>query len=83
MPDDVSILAMLGVTLLVLAAVAWTAVLVLLLRRARSEGAARRSGRGLPGFPRPRQAAPPLEAVELTPAEQDAFAGLVRRLGRR
>ncbi|MGW3957114.1 hypothetical protein ACWEKM_40940 [Streptomyces sp. NPDC004752] len=83
MPDDVSILAMLGVTLLVLAAVAWTAVLVLLLRRARSGSAAGRSGHALPGLPRQRQTAPSVEAVELTPAEQDAFAGLVRRLGRR
>ena len=35
----------------------------------------------LPVLPRQPQAGPALEKVELTPAEQDAFAGLIRRLG--
>ncbi|MFF3845692.1 hypothetical protein [Streptomyces sp. NPDC002328] len=34
----------------------------------------------LPALPRQRQACPHLETVELTPAEQAAFAGLVRQL---
>lgn len=36
-----------------------------------------------PGLPYQRQTAPEMEAVELTPAERDAFAGLVRQLGDR
>ncbi|MFE9612061.1 hypothetical protein [Streptomyces sp. NPDC006012] len=82
MPDYLSILATLGASLLVLVAVAWAGVLTLLLRGRRSGGTAGRSGRILSGVPHQRQAAPHVEAVELTPAEQDAFAGLVRQLGR-
>ncbi|MFD7879435.1 hypothetical protein ACFV5G_36010 [Streptomyces sp. NPDC059766] len=35
----------------------------------------------LSALPAQRQAGPQLESVELTPAEEDAFAGLVRRFG--
>ncbi|MFB7499401.1 hypothetical protein ACFC09_32770 [Streptomyces sp. NPDC056161] len=83
MPDYLSILAALGASLLVLVAVAWAVVLLLLLRGSRSGSAAGRAGRTLSGLPRQRQEAPHVESVELTPAEQDAFAGLVRQLGRR
>ncbi|WP_405871914.1 hypothetical protein [Streptomyces sp. NBC_00005] len=76
MPDEhVSILQSLGVAVLALAAVVWVFGLISLLRG--------RSGAGGPtlyGFPYQRQAAPHLESVELTPAERDAFAGLVRQL---
>ncbi|MFF4752536.1 hypothetical protein ACWD5R_36580 [Streptomyces sp. NPDC002514] len=82
MPDYLSVLAALGASLLVLVAVAWAVVLVLLLRGSRSGSTAGRTGRTLSGLPRQRQAAPHVESVELTPAEQDAFAGLVRQLGR-
>ncbi|MEV4337489.1 hypothetical protein [Streptomyces sp. NPDC049590] len=34
----------------------------------------------LPAVPRQTRIGPPRESVELTPAEQDAFAGLVRHL---
>jgi hypothetical protein len=83
MPDYVSILAVLGATLLILVAIAWGAVLVLMLRGTRSGGMARRPERSLSALPHQRQTAPDVESVELTPAEQDAFAGLVRQLGRR
>ncbi|MGW2822182.1 hypothetical protein ACWC24_14400 [Streptomyces sp. NPDC001443] len=35
----------------------------------------------LSGLPAQRQTGPQLESVELTPAEEDAFAGLVKRFG--
>ena len=83
MPEHVSILQLLGGTALVLAAVIWVAVLVRVLRRdhethrARFVGLTR--GRGLRGLPHQRRKGPHVEHVELTPAEQDAFAFLARQ----
>ncbi|MGW7378769.1 hypothetical protein [Streptomyces sp. NPDC054794] len=80
MPEHVSILQLVGVVGLVLVTAAWVILLRHTRRHSRSEAAARRSGRPLRALPRQRQAGPPMESVELTPAEQDAFAGLIRRL---
>ncbi|MET7732897.1 hypothetical protein ABZT02_16215 [Streptomyces sp. NPDC005402] len=81
MPEHVSVYQWLGVTLLVLVVVAWTAGLAYLLRHGRHEAVVWRVAHGLPALPRQRRAAPGHECVELTPAEEDAFAGLVRQLG--
>ncbi|WP_454330403.1 hypothetical protein [Streptomyces glaucescens] len=89
MPEHVSILQLGGVAFLVLAAVAWVVGLTRLLRQVRSRpaagtgtrAAARTGTRPLAALPEQRRSAPELESVELTPAEQDAFAGLVRQLG--
>ncbi|MER6079010.1 hypothetical protein [Streptomyces sp. NPDC001833] len=84
MPAHVSNLQLIGMAALTLATVAWAAVVTRLLRRNRREALAWHAARTLPAFPHQHEAAaPPREAVELTPAEQDAFAGLVRRLGGR
>jgi hypothetical protein len=83
MPEHVSILQLLGAAVLALAAVLWVIGLIRLigvLRRSRPEATLRRTDPALSALPRQRQAAPHLESVELTPAEQDAFAGLVRQL---
>ncbi|WP_406436834.1 hypothetical protein OHB00_22190 [Streptomyces sp. NBC_00631] len=83
MPAHDSTLQLIGMAALTLATVAWALVVTRLLRRNRRKALAWRAARALPAFPHQLQAAPPRETVELTPAEQDAFAGLVRRLGRR
>ncbi|MEU2334009.1 hypothetical protein ABZ770_13645 [Streptomyces sp. NPDC006654] len=80
MPEHVSTLQLIGMAALTLATVAWAAVVTRLLRRNRREALARYTADTLPGFPHPLRPSPSREVVELTPAEQDAFAGLVRRL---
>ncbi|MFJ7077641.1 hypothetical protein [Streptomyces sp. NPDC098781] len=80
MPENVSILQLLGPVVLALAAALWVIGLVRLLRRARPAATSWHSDPTLPGLPYQRQTAPALEAVELTPAERDAFAGLMRQL---
>ncbi|BBC33909.1 uncharacterized protein SGFS_052030 [Streptomyces graminofaciens] len=86
MPEHVSILQLVGVVALALAAVIWVAVLVRVLRRDREVhrgrfvAMARRRGGGLRALPHPRRKGPHVEHVELTPAEQDTFALLARRL---
>jgi hypothetical protein len=80
MPEHVSVYQLLGMAFLVLVAVAWVAGLVFMLRRGRVEAALWRA-QTLPALPHQRQVGPQRESVELTPAEQDEFAGLVRRLG--
>jgi hypothetical protein len=79
MPERASIYQFLGMSFLVLVTVAWGIGLVLMLRRGRVEAAQWRA-RTLPALPHQRQAGPQRESVELTPAEEDAFEGLVRRL---
>lgn len=82
MPEHVSVYQLLGMTFLVLVAVAWAVGLAFMLRRGRVEAALWRAQtlRALPH----QQVGPQRESVELTPAEADEFAGLVRRLsGRR
>jgi hypothetical protein len=84
MPEHVSTLQLAGVVFLAVASLAWLIGLTRLVRqlcRPGVESAAGYRAGALMGLPHPRQAGPPREAVELTPAEQDAFAGLVRRLG--
>ncbi|MEV7447653.1 hypothetical protein ACFW20_24910 [Streptomyces nigra] len=80
MPEHVSILQLLGPVVLALAAVLWVTGLVRLLRRYRPVNRPSGSDQALSGLPQQRQTAPEREAVELTPAERDAFAGLVHRL---
>lgn len=80
MPEHVPTLQLIGVAVFAVAAVAWAVVLWRLLRRAGLRAPARRPAAPLRALPRQRQVGPPLESVELTPAEQDAFAGLVRQL---
>ncbi|MEU6527902.1 hypothetical protein ABZ869_01760 [Streptomyces sp. NPDC046928] len=80
MPEHVSILQLLGPVVLALAAVLWVTGLVRLLRRYRPVNPRWAPDQPLAGLPQQRQTAPDREAVELTPAERDAFAGLVHRL---
>lgn len=80
MPEHVSILQLLGPVVLALAAVLWVTGLIRLLRRTRPGAPLRHPDQALPGLPPQRRTAPDLEAVELSPAERDAFAGLVRQL---
>lgn len=88
MPEPVSILHLLGVTALAVAAVIWVAMLVCVMRRdlpvhQRQFVALTRRGRLLRALPYQRHSAPHIEQVELTAAERDAFAVLVRRLSDR
>ncbi|MFJ9347860.1 hypothetical protein [Streptomyces sp. NPDC101237] len=83
MSEHVAPLQLIGVTALVLATVVWTVVLARVVRHTRRGGTAGGPGRVLPARSHRFLTGPPQEAVELTPAEQDAFAGLVRRLGGR
>ncbi|MEU2423973.1 hypothetical protein ABZ619_23590 [Streptomyces sp. NPDC007851] len=83
MSEHAPTLQLIGMAALTLATVAWAVVVTRLLRRNRREALARRAASTFPGFPRPLRPSPSREVVELTPAEQDAFAGLVRRLGGR
>ncbi|MFJ8634090.1 hypothetical protein [Streptomyces sp. NPDC093568] len=80
MPENASILQLLGPVVLALAAALWVVGLARLLRRIRPRATSWHADPRLPGLPHQRQTAPALEAVELTPAERDAFAGLVRQL---
>lgn len=83
--EHVSILQLAGVAALAVAAVIWVAVLVRVLRRDREvhrirfAELARRRGERLRALPHQRRKGPHVEQVELTPAEQDAFAFLARR----
>ncbi|MFI6462607.1 hypothetical protein [Streptomyces sp. NPDC050528] len=80
MPEHVSILQLTGVAVLALATVAWVFGLTRLLRRSLVEPTAWHAAHPLHGLPPQRDTPPHLESVELTPAERDAFAGLVRQL---
>ncbi|MEU0073641.1 hypothetical protein ABZ027_29450 [Streptomyces sp. NPDC006332] len=82
MPQHVSVYQLLGMTFLVLVTVAWGIGLAVMLRRGRVEAAMWRV-QSLSGLPHQRQVGPERESVELTPVEQDEFAGLVRRLSDR
>ncbi|MFF0780922.1 hypothetical protein [Streptomyces sp. NPDC003720] len=93
MPEHVSTLQLTGAAVLTAAGVVWAVIVMRLLRRFRVEAAADRHRAAplpvlpvlpaLPALPEQRQAGPSRESVELSPEEQDAFAGLVRRLGGR
>jgi hypothetical protein len=79
MPEHVSILQFLGVGVLVLAGFVWLAVLARILRRHRFDTVLRRPTQQLGALPGQTDTGPHQETVELTPAERDAFAGLVRQ----
>ena len=81
MPEHVSTPQLIGAAVLAVAAAAWLVVLARIVRRRRL-GTARWHARSatLPALPSQPPAGPRQESVELTPAERDAFAGLVRRL---
>ncbi len=81
MPEHVSFYQLLGPVVLALAAVLWVIGLVRVLRATRPGASPRHANPALSALPHQRRTPPEREAVELTPAERDAFAGLVRRLG--
>ncbi|WP_460107874.1 hypothetical protein [Streptomyces sp. YKOK-J1] len=90
MPEHVSTLQLTGAAALTAAGVVWAVIVMRLLRRFRVEAAAGRRRAAalpvlpvLPALPDQPQSGPSRESVELTPEEQDAFAGLVRQLGGR
>ncbi|GAA0916183.1 hypothetical protein [Streptomyces thermoalcalitolerans] len=80
MPEHVSLLMWFGVVLP--AALTFAAVIGMaqIRRSLRLETAHLHPARRPVGFPTQSGAAPRREFVELTPAEQDAFAGLIRQL---
>ncbi|MFH8800505.1 hypothetical protein ACH4F6_13045 [Streptomyces sp. NPDC017936] len=90
MPEDLSISRLAAVTLLALVCAALLTGLRHVLRRGRRAAAVRRPAAGpgsyrtsqdvLPAVPGRRRIGPSLEAVDLTPAERDAFERLARRL---
>ncbi|MGV9244480.1 hypothetical protein [Streptomyces sp. NPDC003710] len=89
MPAHVSTFQLLGVPALVLVTAVCIGRVGRALRRhrfeeaagrhTRSEGAARRHREVLRALPQQSQSGPDLESVELTPAERDAFAVLMRQ----
>ena len=81
MPEYVSILHLTGVAVISLAMAVWFVGLTRLLRGPRFGAATRHRPGTLGALPRQRRSGPALESVELTPAERDAFAGLVRQFG--
>ncbi|MEV5171571.1 hypothetical protein AB0L10_10860 [Streptomyces flaveolus] len=80
MPEHAPTLQLIGVAVLAVAAVVWAVVLLRLMRRAGRRTVVRRSTAPLSALPSQTRVGPSRESVELTPAEQDAFAGLVRHL---
>ncbi|MBY8343563.1 hypothetical protein LXH13_23700 [Streptomyces spinosirectus] len=84
MPDEhVSVFQSLGVVILALAAAVWVFGLISLARRGHFGPVPRVIGGSPRALVHQRRSAPYVEYVELTPAEQAAFAGLVRQLKRR
>jgi hypothetical protein len=84
MPVHLTPTQLTALTVLAVASVAWLLVLTRVLRRIRSRAETHRvlpAPPVLPALPCQQQTGPHLENVELTPAEKDAFAGLVRQLG--
>lgn len=88
MPEDTTLSRTTGTAVLALAAVVCAAGLADVLRRRRgrtrvprpAEPDRRHTFYGSPAIPLQRRTGPHAEAVQLTPAERDAFAVLVRRL---
>ncbi|MFE9096542.1 hypothetical protein [Streptomyces sp. NPDC007264] len=80
MSAHLSILQLVTAVVFALASAVW-ALGVIRIRHDRLESAARQHGGTLRSLPAQRRGAPPWESVELTPAERDAFAVLVRRFG--
>ncbi|MEV0091377.1 hypothetical protein [Streptomyces sp. NPDC050738] len=78
MLQHVSVLQQIGLAVLALATAAWVVGLVRIMRRDRFAVSVWRTGQPLRHVPAQRGHSG--ERVVLTPAEQAAFAGLVRRL---
>ncbi|WP_329124639.1 hypothetical protein [Streptomyces sp. NBC_01465] len=78
MLPHVSVIQQIGLAVLLLATVAWVVGLVRIMRRDRFVVSVWRTGQPLRHVPAPRGHSG--EEVVLTPAEEAAFAGLVRRL---
>ncbi|MEU1598417.1 hypothetical protein ABZ468_37770 [Streptomyces sp. NPDC005708] len=78
MPAHVSTFQLLGVPLLALATAVWIVCVGRVVHQRRLEESVRRHRTALRALP-PQQTSPALESVELTPAERDAFAGLMRQ----
>jgi len=91
MPVHLTPAQLTALTVLAVASVVWLLVLTRILRRMRARAAAHAALYAVPvlparpdALPVPRnreRTGPHRENVELTVAEEDAFAGLVRRLG--
>ncbi|MDG4863844.1 hypothetical protein P8605_37455 [Streptomyces sp. T-3] len=75
--DHVSLLQQIGLSVLMVATVVWVVGLARMLRRDRFAVTVWREAQPLYAMPRQHH---PVESVELTPAERDAFARLVRQL---
>ena len=81
MPDEhVSVFQSMGVVILALAAAVWIFGLISLARRGHFGAVPWPVVGSMRALPLQRRSPPPLEYTELTPAEQAAFAGLVRQL---
>ncbi|MFG2791224.1 hypothetical protein [Streptomyces sp. NPDC048419] len=81
MPDEhVSVLQSMGVVILALAAAVWIFGLISLARRGHFGPVPWPAGRSPRALLYQRRSAPYVEHTELSPAEQAAFAGLVRQL---
>ncbi|MGW3202973.1 hypothetical protein [Streptomyces sp. NPDC001135] len=81
MPEHVSTLQLAGAAVLTLAGVAWAIGVIRLLRRFRTEALREIPAVRLSVLPSQSRTGPVRESVDLTPAERDAFNGLVRQLG--
>ncbi|PZG87677.1 hypothetical protein C1I97_32490 [Streptomyces sp. NTH33] len=82
MPEHVSLLMWFGVALPAALTVAAIIGMARIRRSLRLETAQQQHrAQRLTAFPQQLGAAPRRESVELSPAEEDAFAGLMRRLG--
>ncbi|MET8248263.1 hypothetical protein ABZV31_29990 [Streptomyces sp. NPDC005202] len=80
MPEHVPTLMWIGVAVPAVLTVASMIVLARIRHRSRLETAQWHPTPALPALPTQPLSGPRRESVELTPAERDAFAGLVRQL---
>ncbi|MET7681388.1 hypothetical protein [Streptomyces sp. NPDC005423] len=80
MSQHVSMLQLAGAAVLALVTVVWVIALSRLLRHGRSGTSVWSAGHLPHALPGQRSGGPHRESVELTSAERDAFAGLVRQL---
>ncbi|MER7462665.1 hypothetical protein [Streptomyces sp. NPDC097981] len=78
---SISLAQEIGLAVLLVAALVWLVGLGHMLRGARFHRPEPRAVKGITGIPVQRTAAAhPMESVELTEAEEEAFAGLIRTL---
>ncbi|MFJ8161541.1 hypothetical protein ACIRBY_11445 [Streptomyces sp. NPDC096136] len=78
---SISLAQEIGLAVLFVAALVWVLGLGRMLRDGRFRHQEPQAHQGLPVIPSQRTAGGhPMESVELTPAEQEAFAGLVRTI---